>query len=468
MFSNPISPNNQIARTIRSFFASLPDGEAFRKGRFLSGVPAWAAGTTYYGGDIVYNTTTNNCYAAMGGTTGVAAVAPTGTGDGLIADGTLKWIYIGLKPTASAADADDVPALSWAATHASTTVRINPNPIAGNGFKAFRFSGGDMSDSVPLGGGTSVTGNKKFTTVEFETDAPIISFNTHGNSIGPKGYHLSVNGVPYSAYGSLSSALRAYIPAPGTPGGLIIDFSNKPRKRRRIKVLIGTDTFTGISVSNRDMVWTPENDGYRLWLEGASSVEGSTPTNGFTNRLWRLSGMLGCEDIWSSAVGGTGYLYAGGGSTYQDRVADLIAHKPDILYCTTYNWDLNAQGYTSAQRKAAYELYLNTLLNELPNIQVIISGGTAETEVDMSEFVAAYRNNRVVFNPSFPDTNGYNWFTGDGTIDTAGTVQGNTQVYLGDGAGNFHHNVRGFEYMQDLDYMAMVRGMKTLSSQMLY
>ena len=152
--------------------------------------------------------------------------------------------------------------------------------------------------------------------------------------------------------------------------------------------------------------------------------------------------LLGCDDIWSSAVGNTGFIWAGGGSTILSRAAKVIAAAPDILYIHGTGWDT---GYTSAQRLAVYKQYFDTLLASLPNLIILAAGSrdvTSQDRVDMYNAVQLYNHPHVKYIDAYGNLNGgtesmgvntgKGWFTGNvNSLGVTGVAIASTAVTIG-------------------------------------
>jgi hypothetical protein len=260
-----------------------------------------------------------------------------------------------------------------------------------------------------------------------------------------------------------------------TPGGIILDFSAKPRKVRRIRAYMGNRRFSGVGVAPQYLVWAPINPNrYRLVTEGDSTTRGAAPNNSsaLDNRTARLAEMLGCDDAWTFAVGGTGFINAGGGSTVISRAPSVIAASPDVLYIAPINNDVGNNGtYNTVTRKAAYKQYFGMIRGALPNCVIIAGGGygtgsnnvsTAansayQVEQDMKAAVAEFADSKVIFMPTISDVAGP-WIVGDGNIGTtSNTNHGNSDRMIGDGAGDtLHPNQRFLDYIQWREFYSIV------------
>lgn len=460
------------------FFASLPEGANYRSQKSLLAAPAWEASKVYGTGSVVQNG--GNVYLCQSSFGAAAASGgPSGTGAAQITDGAVKWLYMG--PAGSAlADSSDAPVMTFAATHASTTRRYDPNVAADAA--AFWCTGAAYGTVTPWGGGSAIgssSANSSFS-IDFCTDAPIISFSSHVNigwasQTDAYAFNALVNGVQLLPVGGVQPGVNL------TPGGVLLDFSSKPKKARRIRNYWSNRTFSGVSIDPKYRVWAPLNPNrYRLALEGDSTTRGAGPTNSNAGdmRAARLANMLGCDDVWNFSVGSTGFINAGGGSTVLTRAASVIAAAPDILYVAPINNDVgNDATYNSTTRKAAYTAYFNTILSALPNCIIICGGGYAtgaanltttsasawQVEADMASAIAAYNHPNVKFLPSISDPSG-RWLYGDGHIGTTGnSTHGNSDLMIGDGTDTLHPNQRFLEYVMWREFNGIVGIMNSIN-----
>lgn len=475
-----------VAGVKQRFLNSLPNGAAYRALHPLLNPPAWVANTQYAPGNCVQNG--GNLYLAqsLSGASASSGSGPSGTGPQQIGDGALQWLYMG--PVDSVlADQSDAPTVTFGPVNAATTRFYNPVGATDSG--AFWITGTSFSYTANAWGSATpalayLWPNATYVTasMEFCTDAQIISFNAEANFSTALLYNFFINGVPLYRVGCAAapSALNGV-----WANGMVLNFTGQPKRQRRFKFNFGNAVMTGLRVAPTDVVWAPVNPNrYRLACEGDSTMDGATPTTGAPGQMRpnRLASMLGCDDVWSFAVGGTGFINPGtgpnGGSTVQIRAQSVIASAPDILYIAPINNDVGNSGlYTSATRTAAYRKYFTTMLAALPNLIIIAGGGypngpTAlntdpasawQVEQDMMSAVAAFNNPRVLFMPSMSAAGG-GWLTGNGgTYTTTNTVVGNSNWMIGDGIGdNLHPNQRYLEMVQWREYYALVAAMNTL------
>jgi hypothetical protein len=292
------------------------------------------------------------------------------------------------------------------------------------------------------------------------TDAPIIAVskiqNGGGLSLSPtiNGWPLwNKTGVGYPWVPSGNNSNFSYV----------YDWSAKPNKLRRVRLPLFNTVFTGVWVDPKYSIWAPSNPNrYRLYVEGDSITQIAATGNGQYRPAHRIANILGCDDVWDSSVGSTGFINNGGGSTLITRASRVIAAAPDILYVRPINNDVGNDGtYNTTTRTAAYRLYFDTLLAALPNLIIICGGGYAtgsanltttvssawQVEADMAAAIANYNHPHVKFLPTISDAS-ERWLLGDGHVGTtANSTHGNSDLMIGDGSDQLHPNVRYYETM---------------------
>jgi hypothetical protein len=477
-----------VSNTRNKFFASLPQGANFRSQKSLAAIPAWASGVLVQAGYVCSNagglyfllgTLSTSAAIPVGGVTTVTA--PTGTGSAVIQTATdlLQWLYMGAYTTdVLSPDLSDTPAFSFGTIPAANTRRYNTQVAAD--LNAMYLTGSDYINAAGSGGGyngvAAVTYPNSFS-VDFVTDAPNLILNVIQNG-GAQSISPTVNGWPLWNKCGIGYTWAAS--GTNNNSGYIFDWSGKPNKVRRVRLPISNQTFTGVWIDPRYSIWQPLNPNrYRLYLEGDSITQGGQPSNGAYRSGHRLANMLGCDDVWDSATGSTGFINSGGGSTLITRIPRVIAAAPDILYVRPiYNDVGNSGQYTPASRQAVYKQYFDTLLASLPNLIIICGGGHGngasnlttdaaspyQVEQDMATAIANYNHPHVKFLPTISDASGVRWLNGDGHAGTtANTTHGNSDFMVGDGFDQLHPNVRYYETFMQREFNGIVGIMNNLT-----
>jgi lysophospholipase L1-like esterase len=94
--------------------------------------------------------------------------------------------------------------------------------------------------------------------------------------------------------------------------------------------------------------------------------------NSQTSWVGILGELMGSDvGMWNVGIGGTGYLAGGAGARFIDRVPDVIASKPDILFVQSQQ---NDQGNTSAAIKQAAKDFLAAIKTALPKTLLFVIG----------------------------------------------------------------------------------------------
>jgi lysophospholipase L1-like esterase len=285
-----------------------------------------------------------------------------------------------------------------------------------------------------------ITGSSAFLpyVAEFETDAQELEILTLGAAAQ---YRLRVNGQ----YVGLEAAQGP--PADGSFYWLDLAFPD--RQRRAIALESFVMPFGGLAIGPQDQLYRP-----RAPLGPRCIVLGDSYTEGLLCYAQRLAGLLGWE-VWSSGVGGTGYINPGptGRVKFRDRVeSDVIAHYPDLVIVAG---GLNDGGYPSSELYSEALALYDTILTNLPSAKLVVVGpwwpsGIAADYIlaarDTLEEAASERN--LDFIDPIVATNvqqiNVGWITGAGNVaNPAG--DGNADQYIS--ADGVHPTDLGHQYL---------------------
>lgn len=285
--------------------------------------------------------------------------------------------------------------------------------------------------------------------VEFGFDGSVFEWGAFGGgSGGPYVYRIKVDGL----YENVTPHA-----GPGGTGGLTwykVDFGS--RAIRRIVLELSYIEFCGLNVGPNDTVWVPSQPKpTRALFLGDSYLEGQSSTaNPLQALQFTASRLLGWEDVWTAAQGGTGYLNSGpvGHQVAKDRIAtDVIPYNPDVVVValgindtTTNNaaWTLSS-GLLQA---AASSLYAQ-IKAALPYTQLYVINGWyplapvyQPIEDATTAIAAACANNPNVTALISPR----GWITGTGKSG-ATTGSGNADLYTG--TDGIHPTQAGHDYL---------------------
>ncbi|MFD8545665.1 SGNH/GDSL hydrolase family protein [Streptomyces sp. NPDC059649] len=103
---------------------------------------------------------------------------------------------------------------------------------------------------------------------------------------------------------------------------------------RLIRFDFTTMPFGGLFLAPGATAWKPSSRGGRLGILGDSISDGSAQNTGAGCGTWtyRVARLLGCDDVWDQARGGTGYITPGSYAVFGDRVAgDITPYSFDRL-----------------------------------------------------------------------------------------------------------------------------------------
>lgn len=170
---------------------------------------------------------------------------------------------------------------------------------------------------------------------------------------------------------------------------------------RKIRLDMYTMPFGGIYVGPNDSVWRVPLTGKRIAASGDSLTAGSSFNAGAGNGTWfhRFCRLLGYEDSWNTAIGGTGYLADNSGASVPlgARITDVTGPAPDrVLVWAGYN----DNGLGVAAIDAAARAYYRQLTSALDSYVVVIgcwspsgspAGSLVSTDETLRQAAADYK-----------------------------------------------------------------------------
>jgi lysophospholipase L1-like esterase len=415
---------------------------------------AWRALTFYNQGAVIKNGT--NLYMSKNGGISGAASPPTGTGNALIADGTVSWYFVGIQQVTT-----DDP-LAPVVTYQAPVSLPQVIPVFANS-QLFTIAGGSTltnANSYCQALAITQTGNTKITNngqcIHFMTDAPIINLNGdlpfYG---GAGGYYLRI--AIDDRFVTLSSmALATLI----NPAGVTLDFTASGGRKPR-KISVYTPTNFGVSqvaIDNASKIWPIQNaNRFRLAVWGDSLTQGGdgTPYGCGMDLASQLGMLLGTDQWVNLGVGSTGFIQTNSGTknNYIQRVNDVISYAPDLLIvCGNHN----DNSFPSVDRQVAILLWLQTVRSALPNTIIIVAGtmllqneaSSAMTvpEADMKSAFTTWSDSNSYYLAIDQDPTG-RWLYGTGSATAPANVAGMNYDAYNNGAGDAHPNQRGVNYM---------------------
>lgn len=266
--------------------------------------------------------------------------------------------------------------------------------------------------------------------VEFGTDAQIFQIRMKYISTATM-FRLSVDGRKTQDLMRASGGTTA-----GSAHLITIDLGSAVA--RRIRLDFYTFPFGGVYLPPTASMWPVSSTGGRLMVFGDSISDGSAQNTGGGAGTWfaRAARMLGANDAWEEARGGTGYITPGTFAVLADRVAaDVVAWAPDrLVVWAGYN---DNGGDQATIRTAADNLYA-TIRSGLPDCEVYVLGcwspavspsaGITSTDNTLRAAAAA-----AGFPFVSPVTG--NCYSGDGTLVYSGgpwiSTSGQVAAYIG-------------------------------------
>jgi len=285
---------------------------------------------------------------------------------------------------------------------------------------------------------TNLSSSQAVWTVEFGTDAQIFQLRFNYQTAGM--YRLSIDGRKVT---DLMQAVG------GTTAGsthlMTVDLGSAAP--RVIRFDFYTVPFGGVFLPPGATMWSTVPNGGRFMVFGDSLSDGSAINTGGGAGTWahRTGRLLGSNDVWDEARGGTGYVTAGSYATLANRVAtDVVAWSPSrLVVWAGYNDNGGSQPAIST---AAASLY-STIRSGLPACEVYVIGcwsptgspGASITNTDATLRAAAAAAGYPFISPitgaiydstgALVTTHGA-WITGTGRVG-ATTGTGNADVYIG-------------------------------------
>jgi|SRR5579883_2088785 len=322
------------------------------------------------------------------------------------------------------------PSISWIGpvggpTTLTNMVKVDPAATA------FRFSGarvGPWDSTYPhdlffVASGITGTYAQLPYRAEFETDASQLAIFTLG-TLGQ--YRLRINGE----YVGLPASQGP--PADGNFYWLQLSFPTS--QRRAIRMESWGQAFGGVATQQGDNIYSPANA-----LGPRCIVLGDSYTEGLLCYAQRLADLMGWE-VWSSGVGGTGYLNPGpaGRVKFRDRVqADVLQNNPDMVIIAG---GINDGSYPPrALQNEAQALY-HIIITNLPSTKLVVvgpwwpRGNPPQSILDTRDAIkSAAIGLGVTFIDPIGSTNvqqvNAGWITGTGNVATP-AGDGNADNYI--------------------------------------
>ncbi|MFC5937773.1 SGNH/GDSL hydrolase family protein, partial [Mycobacterium bouchedurhonense] len=161
--------------------------------------------------------------------------------------------------------------------------------------------------------------------VEFGTDAAVLQLRFNYQTAGM--YRLWVDGRRYT---------DLMLPVGGTtPGSThLMTVNLGVAQARTVRFDFYTVPFGGVHLPPGATMWSTSARAERFMAFGDSLSDGSSMNTGGGAGTWahKTARLLGYDDYWNEARGGTGYITSGSFTTLANRVAtDVIANTPTKL-----------------------------------------------------------------------------------------------------------------------------------------
>ena len=195
-------------------------------------------------------------------------------------------------------------------------------------------------------------------------------------------------------------------------------------------------------------------NGLKIAFEGDSLTAGGNGMPTFEGDFWpsNCAKTLGASNYYSNPIGSTGFINNNSGAltTYLERIAKINSFAPDVLVIMGAH---NDSASTSAARKAAVLLYLQTFRAANPNAYIfmfgnlLLQGETVATqqtsELDLSSAVTTFNDPRCTFVPILNDPKG-SWYAG-------GSVNGyNFYTTASSPFTDSHHTIGAYKMLEQI------------------
>jgi hypothetical protein len=215
-------------------------------------------------------------------------------------------------------------------------------------------------------------------------------------------YRFIVDGQFLSLTGTLQNTGNGYIE---------LDYTADGRKTRHVTLDMQLGQgFVGVNMSATDTVYKPTvSDGFRLGVFGDSFTEASSATHRGDGCYRVMGDFLGINDVWSSGLGGTGYV-ANNTSPLRYTLGQRLVYD-----CYPYTFDacmfamgINDVALNQTTVRTAIDSALSTFRTTFPTTPLFVVGnigragpsaGELTQEATISAAVTAFNDPDVFFIP---------------------------------------------------------------------
>lgn len=222
------------------------------------------------------------------------------------------------------------------------------------------------------------------------------------------------------------ASLGATALTPGAGSGFV-KFAFGSAKTRMIDLTILDPDFLGVRVATGYNLWRPPQ-GFRrrLVVVGDSLAFGADGVQPTSMWCWDLARMISCDDVWLSAIGGTGWTTDGAGGANVGRFRGRI--QTDLLPRLTADDVMLVVGSRNDADSVAITTEATTILGQLSAVRQLYAVGTFTNLAQNARVQAAAS---AVARP-FLDASA--WITGTGRTG-APAGNGNADRYIGGNSG---------------------------------
>lgn len=299
--------------------------------------------------------------------------------------------------------------------------------------------------SMPSGTGGNVPGDATKScfggwAYEFVTDAPKVMIR-HLNQTPGAYFNVEVDG-------QRATAANVAFPATGQTYALI-DWSGVAKARHYRIEVDQKGGLAGVSIGATYTIWKPLSPTSIKVCTIGDSVDAGAGTIVRTEAWQKVAGkLMGWTDVRQVSIGGTGFINieTAGFDTFGDpvRVADVVAHDPDLLVIQA---SLNDETFSSTLQAAALAAF-RAYRTALPDVPIVVVGVVASStgpsaarllvETKVKAAYDEWADDNSWWIPCSSDPAG-SWETGTGTT-SATTGTGNRDRF---GYDTSHPNTAG-------------------------
>lgn len=306
------------------------------------------------------------------------------------------------------------------------------NAGSSSGTRIFTYTFQPLANTTPLSAGCAI---------EWVSDADVLAIVT--SNAAPH-YAVFIDGVRWSFDGLPADTSAAWFHN--------FDFTQSGGKKVRKWRIEGTTNldFRGIRVGTASQVWAPDDTDKITAVFISDSIIAGSAYSPFVNG-WsfhhQVAANLGWSDPWCLSQGGTGWLTAGGGSTFRFRVAEAATLNPDawVMMGSTNDSGLAASAIgaevtttlTAIRAASAAPVFVLGIIS-VDDTAYVAGKKIADYETSIAAAVTAQNDSRMFFIPIRNDpllpwiTGSWNNSANTSSANASSRINGNDGIHPSD------------------------------------